>query len=175
MTTAKPRNPATGPAALPQVAHDRPVPDSRGLVLMPPDDLAWMRGKHSLTAVPGGYAPEGEAHATTAPCLTCGEPAPIVPYTYATENPYGACPAQEAEACAKRGVARAVAERAAMTEPAVNLAEATPKPAAKATTTAARKRPVRPSQARKTLLGKPPARTAKAAPEDTTKPPGGAA
>jgi len=100
---------------------------------------------------------DDQAPTTLRPCYVCGEPAPQVPFLYATDVDYGACgwPLDRGDST---GIGLACVERAEAKERAKRSAEAA---TARAEPAPADGR-VRPSQARKTLLGaavkrKPPA------------------
>lgn len=158
MTTAKyPRN-------LPQVAREKPVLDSRGLILTPDNSLAWTRGKHSLIPVTGGYVPEDAPKAKTGPCPRCGEPAPLLVYGSPRGLEYYFCRLADDAACMERARKEQAAVTELIAEPPAGIE---PEPAVKAPA----KPRARPSQPRKA----PAAPAAKAAPEDATEPPGGAA
>ena len=180
MTAGTPRtHRAPQPQDMPEVAHNGQVPDSGGLVLAPDDDLAWVRaplGRHSLVPVHGGYSGSDEPPATTAPCVVCGTPAPLVMFKYALDLVYAVCPIQDLAECIKRGrkeraaVTELIAAPAEAEEPAEPAAEPAPGPAAKAPA-APRKPRARASTARTKTAPK----AAEAAAEDATEPPEGGA
>lgn len=88
----------------PQVDHTEPLRDSRGIVY----NGGWTRNGATLTLA-GQYIPEDTPTGEMAPCVICGEPAPIL--AAAREQPYAACRMLDAERCVLRTLAKRAAQR----------------------------------------------------------------